>query len=134
MENQLHTRQEKGGRLLVDAPLQEKAKATKPTDGESHLDKAMRRMVLKMEEMTQILVANNLKLHANRVDESLSEVQAIERDVLPRGSQTVASSKHKDPSRRAISGVDLHHLLNAKKSKEGADLRVKLAVDYAIKV
>lgn len=73
---------------MADAPLRAKAKATKPADGEYHLDEDMRRMVLKMEEMMQILVANNLKLHANRVDESSSEVQAIERDVLPRGGDS----------------------------------------------
>ncbi|GFS34537.1 hypothetical protein Acr_00g0034540 [Actinidia rufa] len=41
--------------------------------------------------------------------------------------QIVASGKRKDPSSRAVSGLDLHHVLNAKRGKEERDLRVKLA-------
>ncbi|GFY96858.1 MICOS complex subunit, putative [Actinidia rufa] len=46
----------------------------------------MRVMALQMEEMRQILVANNIKLLANRVDEALSEVRALGRDVVAQGN------------------------------------------------
>ena len=39
-----------------------------------------------MEEMRQILVANNLKLLANRVDEASSKVRVVGRDVVVRGN------------------------------------------------
>ena len=70
-----------------------------------------------MEEMREILAANNLKLPINRVGESPIEIRAVRQDVLPRGDskgkrarshyhevesqsdiRTVTSGKLKDPS------------------------------------
>ena len=106
-------------------------------------------MAQQMEEMSQILVTNNLKLPANRVYEASSEVLVIGRDIIarddPKGkkvcsrrdeveshgdNRTEVLVKHKDPPSppsRSISGVDLHHALNAKRNKKEVDLQAKLA-------
>ena len=55
-------------------------------------------MNLQMEEMRQILVANNLKLPANRVNEASFEVREVECGVVARGDSKgkKACSRHNE--------------------------------------
>ena len=83
-------------------------------------------METEIEEMRQVLVANNLKMPAHRAGEALSKVTVVRREAAPRGGlkenqgllyydeteshgdiQNVASGKHRDPPSRDYSNVDL---------------------------
>ncbi|GFY96682.1 hypothetical protein Acr_11g0009880 [Actinidia rufa] len=67
-----------------------------------------RRMEDKMKEMKQVLVVNNLKMPAHRVE------------------------RHRNPLSRADSGVDLRHALNAKRGMEEGYQQAKLIAKAAV--
>ena len=94
---------------------------------------AIRCIEAEIKEMRQVLVVNNLKMHAHRVGESSSKVRAVGREATLGGvskgkralshydkaechgnSQTVALGRRSDPLSRVHFGVEIRHALNAK--------------------
>ena len=95
-------------------------------NGEYYKDAAIRRMEAKIEEMRQVLVANNLKVPAHKASEASFKVTTVRWKAAPQGGlkekqgllyndetkshgdiQNMASRKCRDPPSRADSNVDL---------------------------
>ena len=86
-----------------------------------------------MEEMRQVLVVNNLKIHTHRIGELSFEAASwggskgkramLHYDEVESHGvrRTVALGKRRDPLSRVDSDVDLRHALNAKQGREKGD-------------
>ena len=113
--------------------------------GEEDSGDATRRCLeAQLEEMQQVLEANNLIKPSTRDGARPSEVRFARRTDAPRGgskgkqvdsyieieslsdSKIVATGRQKIPLSRTHSGVDFPQALNAKQNREDGDLRAKL--------
>ena len=97
----------------------------------------MRHLKAQMEELQQVLVANNLIKSAPRAGEDLFGVRSTQHtsrtserkmtriDVLATG-RTMATGKRRVPQSRTIFSMDLRQTFNTKRSREDGDLLPKL--------
>ena len=64
-------------------PSMQRSSQSLPTGDEDYRDATIRHIQAKMEEMRQVLMANNLKILVHRVSELSSEVRMVKREVEP---------------------------------------------------